>query len=335
MDAAVDLGSAARGVAEALERSDIRTVHSMLSAGAQDWDWVPEEWVAEVWRPRLDDLAGVDRLLIGQRQVNDVLGRVVFEGSRGQAYFTVLFDEGGKIGGFAIKSDEVDGTFWVRVGCDDEDAERLRAFYGLLAHAPLGFGEGMGRRPSWRDPEAPQQLHLDFVVADLGDAEAVVLGSGAVKLEDFANHRVFTDPVGHPFCLYPDTSGMAASSDRLGVLARVVIDCDDPERLATFWAAVLDLPNRVEKTERRIVITGQTPSLPMIAAQWVEDYRPPQWPDPRRPAQMHLDIGFDDRLAKERVAVSHGATRLPPQGGSCPVYADPAGHPFCLCYTGE
>lgn len=247
MDAAVDLGSAARGVAEALERSDIRTVHSMLSAGAQDWDWVPEEWVAEVWRPRLDDLAGVDRLLIGQRQVNDVLGRVVFEGSRGQAYFTVLFDEGGKIGGFAIKSDEVDGTFWVRVGCDDEDAERLRAFYGLLAHAPLGFGEGMGRRPSWRDPEAPQQLHLDFVVADLGDAEAVVLGSGAVKLEDFANHRVFTDPVGHPFCLYPDTSGMAASSDRLGVLARVVIDCDDPERLATFWAAVLDLPNRVEK----------------------------------------------------------------------------------------
>lgn len=114
-----------------------------------------------------------------------------------------------------------------------------------------------------------------------------------------------------------------------------MMDCDDPELLATFWSAVLDLPNRIEDTARRIVITHEPQRLPMFAAQWVEDYRPPQWPDPLHPAQMHLDIGFDDRAMKERVALSHGASRLPPQGGSCPVYADPAGHPFCLCYTGE
>lgn len=335
MDPAVNLGAAARDTAEALERSDISTVQSRLSDRAQDWDWVLGEWVAEVWRPRLDDLAGADRTLIGQRQVNNVMGRVVFEGSRGQAFVTVLFDDAGKINGFAIKPDELNGTFSIRIDCDDEDVESLRAFYGLLAGAPLGFGEGMDRRPSWRDPAAPQQIHLDFVVTDLEDAEGVVMGNGAVKLADFDDHRVFTDPIGHPFCLYPDTAAIAASSDRLGVLARVVIDCDDPDLLATFWSAVLDLPNRVEETERRIVITGQIPGLPMLAAQWVEDYRPPQWPDPLHPAQMHLDIGFDDRAAKERVALSYGATRLPPQGGSCPVYADPAGHPFCLCYTGE
>ncbi|WP_210414812.1 VOC family protein [Microlunatus elymi] len=325
----------AREIAEALERSDISMVQSVLSVRARDWDWVPEEWIADVWRPRLDDLAGADRTLVGQRHVNNVLGRVVFEGSRGQAFVTVLFDEAGKIDGFAIKPDELDGTFGIVVGCDDEDAERLRAFYDLLARAPLGFGEGLGRRPSWQDPEAPQQIHLDFVVTDLEDTEAVVLGHGAVALEDFDDHRVFTDPVGHPFCLYPDTDGRAVGPDRLGVLARVVMDCDDPELLARFWSAVLDMPNRAEDTAHRIVITGETPSLPMLAAQSVEDYRPPQWPDPLHPAQMHLDIGFDDRTMKERVALSHGASRLPAQGGSCPVYADPAGHPFCLCYTGE
>jgi hypothetical protein len=47
------------------------------------------------------------------------------------------------------------------------------------------------------------------------------------------------------------------------------------------------------------------------------------------------DLEFDDRQAAQRLAERLGAIRLPGQGGSCPVYADPAGHPFCLCKHGE
>ena len=39
--------------------------------------------------------------------------------------------------------------------------------------------------------------------------------------------------------------------------------------------------------------------------------------------------------AARTLAEQLGAIRLPPLGGSCPVYADPAGHPFCLCLPYE
>jgi hypothetical protein len=115
----------------------------------------------------------------------------------------------------------------------------------------------------------------------------------------------------------------------------VVLDCADPPALAQFWSVLLDMPRRVDESPDRIVIARDDGQLPMIAVQRIADYEPPRWPDPEYPAQMHFDIGFDDRVQKERLALELGATRLPPQGGSCPVYADPAGHPFCLCYKGE
>jgi Glyoxalase-like domain len=48
---------------------------------------------------------------------------------------------------------------------------------------------------------------------------------------------------------------------------------------------------------------------------------------------MHLDINVDDPDAAG-TAERLGDIRLPDQGGPCPVYADPAGHPFCLCSPG-
>jgi predicted enzyme related to lactoylglutathione lyase len=67
----------------------------------------------------------------------------------------------------------------------------------------------------------------------------------------------------------------------------------------------------------------------------VEDYRPPQWPGQESPQQMHLDFDVDDLEADERRVLELGATvlertdQLRP-GASWRVYADPAGHPFCL-----
>ena len=50
----------------------------------------------------------------------------------------------------------------------------------------------------------PQQLHLDFAVDDLDQAEALILELGAAKPQfqpDDDRWRVFTDSAGHPFCL--------------------------------------------------------------------------------------------------------------------------------------
>lgn len=325
-----ELVDAARRMIDALERADVAAVRADSSERLAGWD--PGPWIAERWRTQLDEFAGPDRTVRSTRQVNDVMARVVFDGSRGRAFVSVLFDDAAKVAGLAIDQDERDGRFWVVIGCTREQHDDLRAFYAMLATGQVGFGEGGIRPPRWRDPAYPAQIHLDVAVADLQAAELAVLQHGARKLAEFPGWRVYADPVGHPFCLYP---GPAEPTDRLGTLVRVVIECADPSALARFWGAMLDMPRRVEESPDRIVIAGDDASLPMIALQRVADYQPPRWPDPEYPAQMHFDLGFDDRTRKERLALDLGATRLPPQGGSCPVYADPAGHPFCLCYKGE
>jgi catechol 2,3-dioxygenase-like lactoylglutathione lyase family enzyme len=69
----------------------------------------------------------------------------------------------------------------------------------------IGFQRVEGyRAPSWPNQETPQQLHMDFTVDDLDEAEALVVGLGATKAESQAGGekwRVFLDPAGHPFCL--------------------------------------------------------------------------------------------------------------------------------------
>jgi hypothetical protein len=325
-----DLVDVARRMIDALERGDVAAIHSGSSERLAGWD--PGPWIAQRWRPQLEEFAGPDRTVSSARRISEVMTRVVFDGSRGRAFVSVLFDDAGKVAGLAIDQDEQDGRFWIVVGCTREQGDQLRAFYGILTRGPIGFGEGGTHPPRWRDPARPTQLHLDVSVADLQAAELAVLEHGARKLADLSTWRVYADPVGHPFCLYP---GLTEPTDRLGTLVRVVIDCADPPALARFWGTLLDMPRRVEESPDRIVIARDDGQLPMIAVQRIADYQPPRWPDPDYPAQMHFDIGFDDRVQKERLALELGATRLPPQGGSCPVYADPAGHPFCLCYKGE
>jgi catechol 2,3-dioxygenase-like lactoylglutathione lyase family enzyme len=69
----------------------------------------------------------------------------------------------------------------------------------------IGFQRADGYQPpSWPDRSAPQQLHLDFAVDDLDEAEKLLLALGAAKPElqpGGDRWRVFTDPAGHPFCL--------------------------------------------------------------------------------------------------------------------------------------
>jgi catechol 2,3-dioxygenase-like lactoylglutathione lyase family enzyme len=65
--------------------------------------------------------------------------------------------------------------------------------------------------PRWPDPAYPQQLHLDIRVDDADRAEHDLLALGATRVpsERETGFRVFTDPVGHPFCI---VSGRKSSS---------------------------------------------------------------------------------------------------------------------------
>jgi hypothetical protein len=58
--------------------------------------------------------------------------------------------------------------------------------------------------PTWPSPARAKQIHLDLAVDDLGQAEIVAVGLGAVRAaEQPAPDRyiVMLDPAGHPFCL--------------------------------------------------------------------------------------------------------------------------------------
>ena len=69
-----------------------------------------------------------------------------------------------------------------------------------------------------------------------------------------------------------------------------------------------------------------------VMFQNVAHYTAPRWPDPAHPQQVHLDVQVDYReiAALEEKVLALGATRLPGEGENWRVYADPAGHPFCL-----
>lgn len=60
-----------------------------------------------------------------------------------------------------------------------------------------------------------------------------------------------------------------------------------------------------------------------------DDRRPPRWPDPEYPQQMHLDVLVPDPDAAAARVTGLGGTLLR-DSGSFRVYADPAGHPLCL-----
>ncbi|MFI9529196.1 VOC family protein [Micromonospora rosaria] len=120
----------------------------------------------------------------------------------------------------------------------------------------------------------------------------------------------------------------------IGQLRSVVIDCPDPRALAAFYAELLGLPlaERDSEDDEWVVLGGPRGYQPRVAFQKAPDLRPPNWPDPDRPQQFHLDVTVDDIEAAERAALALGARRLPGEGEGFRVYADPAGHPFCLCW---
>jgi catechol 2,3-dioxygenase-like lactoylglutathione lyase family enzyme len=115
----------------------------------------------------------------------------------------------------------------------------------------------------------------------------------------------------------------------IGKLHGVVIDCPDPSALATFYQELLCMV-RLDDEDDWVAI-GDSPERPGLAFQRVAEFHAPEWPDPRSPQQFHLDVRVDDIDAAERRVLALGARRLPGEGQDFRVFADPVGHPFCLC----
>jgi catechol 2,3-dioxygenase-like lactoylglutathione lyase family enzyme len=127
------------------------------------------------------------------------------------------------------------------------------------------------------------------------------------------------------------SSGQTGQDDRMiGQLHSVVIDAPDAYALATFYADLLGMEvSRGGPGDDWVVVTGAGYRL---AFQQAPDLQPPEWPDPNRPQQFHLDVRVADIDEAEPKALALGARRLPGGGGDFRVFADPVGHPFCLVW---
>jgi catechol-2,3-dioxygenase len=112
----------------------------------------------------------------------------------------------------------------------------------------------------------------------------------------------------------------------IGRLNSVVLDAADMHALARFYAELLGLP--ITRVEDDWIDIGE--GEPLLSVQRAPDHRPPRWPDPAYPQQLHLDIRVDDLDDAEPKVLALGATRLPGGEQTFRVFADPAGHPFCL-----
>jgi catechol 2,3-dioxygenase-like lactoylglutathione lyase family enzyme len=109
----------------------------------------------------------------------------------------------------------------------------------------------------------------------------------------------------------------------LGRRHHTILDCPDPHALAAFYSGLLGDP--ITYADDDFVVVAASERTSGLAFQRAADHRPPTWPDPSVPQQIHLDVMVDDVAAVAPQVLALGATRL-----SGDVFADPAGHPFCL-----
>ncbi|MEV4630317.1 VOC family protein [Micromonospora sp. NPDC049523] len=226
------------------------------------------------------------------------------------------------------------------VALDAPDIEKLASFYAELAGWEIirkesewitvrtADGQEVAFQlapdhvaPQWPGQEHPQQFHLDLLVDGHEAAAQRAVELGATRLADGPTWITLADPAGHPFDLC-QSDGVGPA---MGLFA-ATIDAPDSPALARFYAELLGMEVTYEGPEGAL-IAGDGKS---VMFQQVSEYNPPAWPDPAKPQQAHLDILVDDLDAGQARALELGASRLNGGGEKFRVFADPAGHPFCL-----
>ena len=105
-----------------------------------------------------------------------------------------------------------------------------------------------------------------------------------------------------------------------------IFDAPDIEKVGSFYAELTGMEVTYDGPEGAFISDGRR----NVLFQQISDYNPPGWPDPAHPQQAHLDLLVDDLDTGEAQARELGASRLNGGGERFRVFADPAGHPFCL-----
>jgi catechol 2,3-dioxygenase-like lactoylglutathione lyase family enzyme len=113
-----------------------------------------------------------------------------------------------------------------------------------------------------------------------------------------------------------------------------VFDAADLATESSFWAGLLGGTVEADDDWHSVLVDGEW----RLGVQLAPNHVPPDWPEGTPQQQMHLDLWVDDLQAAHEKAVSLGARLLKPADDPeaaevLQVYADPAGHPFCLCWA--
>jgi catechol 2,3-dioxygenase-like lactoylglutathione lyase family enzyme len=113
----------------------------------------------------------------------------------------------------------------------------------------------------------------------------------------------------------------------IGTLSGIALECPDPRALAAFYRGITGWPVTFDSGDW--VSLGPEGALWHLSFQRAPGYQPPTWPDEASSMQFHLHFRVDNPDLAEQMVLAMGAKKLHEQPGSR-VYADPAGHPFCL-----
>jgi catechol 2,3-dioxygenase-like lactoylglutathione lyase family enzyme len=140
--------------------------------------------------------------------------------------------------------------------------------------------------------------------------------------------------------------GAVADQQSFPVLRQTVLDGPDARALAEFYRELLGLryrpgdeppaPGQPDPQGRDwLVLRGADGTR--LAFQQVERLAPATWPDGPRPQMLHLDLTVPTVAELDRQhdrALRLGAALLLDRSADpeepLRVYADPAGHPFCI-----
>lgn len=139
-------------------------------------------------------------------------------------------------------------------------------------------------------------------------------------------------------------------SDTFPTLRSVVLDTTDARGLAEFYRQLMGYeyrpgddpppPGEPDPAGGDWLVLVDPAGKARLAFQQVEQLTPSTWPDDGVPQQLHLDLSVptrDELVAQDQRAHSLGARllydRFDHPVEPLYVYADPAGHPFCIFVT--
>ncbi|TXS54416.1 VOC family protein [Streptomyces sp. t39] len=114
-------------------------------------------------------------------------------------------------------------------------------------------------------------------------------------------------------------------------LSAITLDCPDPLALAAFYRQATGLELHPESDAGFAALTREDGLS--IGFQRVDDHRPPTWPSPAVPQQLHLcfTVGGElDEAEARLVELGAGRPDAQPDERRWRVLTDPAGHPFCI-----